>query len=515
MIQNNIALVKAGTGTQTLSGINTYTGGTTVNAGILNLGAGGGSGAIRGTLTINPGATVNTTVTDAIGYTSGSTIASPINIYGGTLTNSSGANEGIISTFNLMGGTMSSGGGFYNFSGSSSAINSLATNVMSVISGPLQLRADGLTISNAQGTVSSGIDLQISGTIFPITGNPYGIVKTGAGTLLLTGNNSYSNLTINAGTVQVGTASIYKNGNELGNKGTVTLTNGSSLALNSPSVSSTYNFPPSFVLGGGTISDADAIDRLATGAGATINVTAATTLQRQWGHVTSKYLALDGLLQGSAALTLQGYGGSSTEGSSIWISNPGNTYSGTATVNANTGSGGFALVVGTNNALQYATVNLSGTAPGSDTALTGNGGVQFASGVTAPIFSGLSGNGKITLQDLSGTPLPVVLTVSSSPTNFAGVLSGSGSLVKAGSGTLTLANANTYTGNTTISAGTLVLSGSGSIASSTNISVAGGATLDVSGLSSTFALGSGKTLNGSGGGTGTIVGRITRAARRP
>ncbi|MEX3813611.1 autotransporter-associated beta strand repeat-containing protein [Paraburkholderia sp. BR13439] len=46
---------------------------------------------------------------------------------------------------------------------------------------------------------------------------------------------------------------------------------------------------------------------------------------------------------------------------------------------------------------------------------------------------------------------------------WSGVLSGSGALTKAGNGVLTMTNANTYTGMTTISAGTLALTGSGSI----------------------------------------------------
>jgi autotransporter-associated beta strand protein len=82
-----------------------------------------------------------------------------------------------------------------------------------------------------------------------------------------------------------------------------------------------------------------------------------------------------------------------------------------------------------------------------------------------------------------------------------------------GSGQVIMATNNTYTGDTTVNGGELSLSGGGSIAS-TNIIVALGATFDVSGLTSTFALASGQTLsnssstailNGSAGsGSGTI-----------
>ena len=86
------------------------------------------------------------------------------------------------------------------------------------------------------------------------------------------------------------------------------------------------------------------------------------------------------------------------------------------------------------------------------------------------------------------------------------------SLTKAGAGKLTLTAANTYTGNTTISAGTLALSGSGSIASS-NLTVASGATLDVSGLTTALALGSGQTLNAGATGTNT-TGTITMGSSK-
>ena len=58
----------------------------------------------------------------------------------------------------------------------------------------------------------------------------------------------------------------------------------------------------------------------------------------------------------------------------------------------------------------------------------------------------------------------------------SGVISGVGNLIKTGDGTLTLTAANTYTGETIVSDGTLALSGSGKIAAS-SITVEEGATL--------------------------------------
>ena len=90
-------------------------------------------------------------------------------------------------------------------------------------------------------------------------------------------------------------------------------------------------------------------------------------------------------------------------------------------------------------------------------------------------------------------------TITDGPTNKV-------SLVMNSSGrTQTLNGANTYTGNTTVTAGTLLLGTAGSIANSGTISVASGATLNVSSVSGGWALGSSQTLKGSG----TVAGNAT------
>ncbi|MGN6641732.1 MAG: autotransporter-associated beta strand repeat-containing protein, partial [Verrucomicrobiota bacterium] len=86
------------------------------------------------------------------------------------------------------------------------------------------------------------------------------------------------------------------------------------------------------------------------------------------------------------------------------------------------------------------------------------------------------------------------------------------SIRKVGSGTWTLAGTNTYSGTTTIDGGTLALSGIGTISNTTLISLGGGATFDVSGLNSTFTLGSTQTLASSESATANLRGDLDLTA---
>ena len=92
------------------------------------------------------------------------------------------------------------------------------------------------------------------------------------------------------------------------------------------------------------------------------------------------------------------------------------------------------------------------------------------------------------------------LTISGNVVNSNG-----GGVTKTGLGTLLLSGTDTYIGNTTINGGTLALSGPASIANTPVITLAGGSTLDVSGLSSPFVLGGSQTLQG-GSGIANVVG---------
>ena len=124
-------------------------------------------------------------------------------------------------------------------------------------------------------------------------------------------------------------------------------------------------------------------------------------------------------------------------------------------INANitrSGSGGLVLTPG------------SGSVSGSGTiSLGGGSSISSASGSTISNSISLA-SGDATFNQ-SGTA------------TYSGAISGSGNFIKSGSGTVTLSAANTYTGDTTISAGTVTVSGT--LSDSTDVIVNSGSTYDV------------------------------------
>ena len=144
---------------------------------------------------------------------------------------------------------------------------------------------------------------------------------------------------------------------------------------------------------------------------------------------------------------------------------------GAATVTCNAGAGGNGASV------QFKQDTTGGTAR---IKLSGNGELQIsehnAPGLTA---GSIEGNGEVNLGSLT-------LTVGANnlSTTFSGViqdgdLGTGGSLTKIGTGTLTLSGANTYTGTTTVTAGTLLVSnrhnsGTGTGAVNVNAGTLGG-----------------------------------------
>jgi autotransporter-associated beta strand protein len=224
LITGSTSLTKAGSSTLTLSGNHTYTGGTTVNSGILKLNdtyANPGSGVIIGSLTVNQNGTVQLAGSPgALGWHATNRVTT-ININGGMLEAINGQQH----IWNLDGGLHFNGGGTLRSNGGDS--NSAATSYIewgvgyvsvtnptapAIIAGRINLRSDINTLNGAAsgGVISMVIsdgsatnDLLVSAAITQ-TGAAT-ITKTGGGKMTFTGvNNHTGTMTISAGVFQVG-----------------------------------------------------------------------------------------------------------------------------------------------------------------------------------------------------------------------------------------------------------------------------------------------------------------------
>jgi autotransporter-associated beta strand protein len=133
--------------------------------------------------------------------------------------------------------------------------------------------------------------------------------------------------------------------------------------------------------------------------------------------------------------------------SSVYLTSGGNvTFNSANTYTGTTYIAGGSLTLGHPLAVQNSTVNVG---PAN--------GLTFSSGNTSPTIGGLSGPGSIALQDAGFNPVTPSVGANNASTVYTGALTGAGGLTKVGTGTLTVNNLSTYSGATTVAAGTLKL----------------------------------------------------------
>jgi len=495
IISNGTAtgLTKAGAGTLVLGGVNLYSGGTTVNAGTLTVNDGATLGASTGPLAVNNpntgagtdvvlnlnGSVTTGSLSGAIATPSSGTNTATINIaatktltvnqavdgvYAGTIAGSNGALYKLGDGKLTLSGANTFTGGTRLDEGTLS-INSLSDTGTSALGNSGSITVNGGTFQyTGSDVVSSSRFLLRSGNVtFDITQSDASltinatytgsnIIKKGAGTLALGGlvgwdheNQGQLALSVNEGTMVLGsnptdppymttindvydvkTGATLKLGNANGRQVRPQNTfqmSGGTFDLNG----NTNNYEPQ-IDGTGTITNSNA-------AAASLMVYP-SSIKTFSGNIENG----TGVL-GVQFTNLYGYGANP---GAVWTLSGNNTYSGTTTVGVGTLKAG------------------STTAFSPSSAFTVNATLDLAGNNNQ--IAGLAGAGIV--QSTGG---PAVLTVnndaatSNADYTFAGILqNGTGrlGLTKTGSKTLTLSGANTYSGATAVTDGTLQITGS-------------------------------------------------------
>ena len=391
----------SGTVTFTGSNANTYTGLTTVSA---------------GTLSLNKSAAVDALAADVL--VNGT----------GTLTLNS-ANQ-IKDTANVEVAT----GGTFGIGGNNETVNGV------------KLTGGTITGTSSNLTSTTAFDFQ-SGTSSANLAGTAGATKTTSGTVTLSGANIYSGgTTLTAGTLQIGVASVGSVGaitsSAIGTGG-LTL-NGGTLSSGSGTARSILNA----VTIGGNVTLGDGSNSGALTFSADANLGSSTRIL-----TTASAVTFSGNITGTGGITKQGSSTLTFNGTTS------NTYNGLTTVS----SGTLTLAKTAGNAIAgNVLVN------GGDVSVT-VAGTQIADTATVEVSSGnfTIGNGlnetvatvKLTGGNIIAGNATSILTASTlfdlqSGTNTA-ILAGAGNATKSTSGTILLSKANTYSGGTTLNAGTL------------------------------------------------------------
>ncbi len=379
------SLTKDGTGTLILTGNSSYSGGTEIIAGRLQLGNGGTTGSIEGDVVNNGILAFNW---------------SDIVAFSGVISGTGAVEHNGSGTTMLMGTNTYSGGTVLNagtLSVSADANLGSASGGLTFNGGTLQntaafVTARNVTLNAAGGTFQTNTNANL--TVSGVISGTGGLTKTGGGTLILTGNNTYAGTTtITAGTLQLGnggtTGSIAGDvvnnavlafnrsdtlivGGAISGTGVVQQNGTGTTALTGPNTHS-----------GGTTITAGTL-QLGNG-GTTGSITGNVTNNGALAFNRSNTLTVDGVISGTGTVQQNGTGTTVLTGTS--------TYTGATTVNAGhlivngTIASAVAVnggVLGGNGTVGGITANSGGTVSPGNSVGTINvaGDVAFAAGST-------------------------------------------------------------------------------------------------------------------------------------
>ena len=342
--------------------------------------------------------------------------------------------------------------------GKTVTINGLTTTATAPVVENANATAATLTVNNSSANTFAGVLRDGTG------GGALTLTKTGAGTLTLSGTNAYTGATnINGGAISV--------------------TANANLGSTAPAAGITFS-GGTLLIGGSSSSFSTSRAITLNGSGTLDSGAVSNTMTFMTGSTVTNganLLTLQGSGAGSLADVIgNGSGGVTKSGTGSWTLSGNNSYTGLTTISQGV------LNIQHGNALGSIS---NGTSITNGAALELQGGITTAAEALTLNGTGISSNGA--LRSISGAnTYGGVITLASNSSigvdaNSLGITQGitdgasTFSLTKVGAGTLSLNGANTYDGATTISNGTLALGASGTIATSPTISVASGATFDL------------------------------------